>query len=90
MVSVVSGDENGRGAVWCDPCIADIVAALNAAGIATTVSCCGHGRRLGNITLRDGREIFLPRDRHDAQAIEHMFTGDINAEHRAAATKAPT
>jgi len=44
-----------------DYCIADIVAALNAANIKTVASCCGHG---GNdipsiITLEDGRELIL-------------------------------
>lgn len=42
-----------------DYCIADIVAALNAGGITTVVSCCGHGRIDGNIVLEDGREIFI-------------------------------
>lgn len=29
----------------CDPCIADLVAALNAGGLRTVASCCGHGYR---------------------------------------------
>ena len=40
-----------------DLCIADIVAALNAANIATEASCCGHGKHNGNIVLEDGRWI---------------------------------
>ena len=40
-----------------DFCIADIVAALNAAGIITVASCCGHGKMPGNIALEDGREL---------------------------------
>lgn len=40
-----------------DLCIADIVAALNAANISTVMSCCGHGQMDGVITLEDGREI---------------------------------
>jgi len=41
-----------------DYCIADIVAALNAANITTTASCCGHGNeRLARIDLEDGRII---------------------------------
>lgn len=38
-----------------DFCIADIVAALNAANIATVASCCGHGQMDGSILLNDGR-----------------------------------
>lgn len=37
-----------------DLCIADIVAALNAANIKTVFSCCGHGCD-GQISLEDGR-----------------------------------
>ena len=40
-----------------DLCIADIVAALNAANIITEASCCGHGKFMGNILLEDGRTI---------------------------------
>ena len=40
-----------------DLCIADIVAALNAANIVTVASCCGHGKINGIISLTDGREI---------------------------------
>lgn len=38
-----------------DLCIADLVAALNAANIETVASCCGHGKMAGNILLSDGR-----------------------------------
>ena len=41
-----------------DYCIADIVAALNAANITTVASCCGHGNEnISIITLEDGREL---------------------------------
>ena len=41
-----------------DYCIADVVAALNAANIATVASCCGHGdERRASIALADGREL---------------------------------
>jgi len=40
-----------------DFCIADIVAALNAANIITVASCCGHGKMNAAIALEDGREI---------------------------------
>lgn len=38
-----------------DYCIADLVAALNAANLRTDASCCGHGERDGIISLIDGR-----------------------------------
>ena len=40
-----------------DACIADIVAALNAAGIKTAASCCGHGKGPGEIVLHDTRKL---------------------------------
>jgi len=42
-----------------DFCIADIVAALNAANITTVASCCGHGKMHAIISLEDGRELFM-------------------------------
>jgi hypothetical protein len=42
-----------------DFCIADIVAALNAANITTEASCCGHGKTDARIALTDGREIIV-------------------------------
>lgn len=45
-----------------DSCIAGIVRALNNAGIVTVASCCGHGKRPGNIALSDGREIIIASD----------------------------
>ena len=42
-----------------DLCIADLVAALNAANITTVWSCCGHGKIDGKIGLEDGRELTI-------------------------------
>lgn len=42
-----------------DLCIADIVAALNAANIVTVASCCGHEDQDGSILMEDGREITI-------------------------------
>ena len=42
-----------------DPCIAQIVAALNAGGVTTEASCCGHGIKDGNIILTDGRVLII-------------------------------
>lgn len=55
----------GRDGIWCDPCIEPLIRALNAAGLATTASCCGHGRRPGWVMLEDGRDIIISPD-HDA------------------------
>ena len=49
---------NGR--VQCiDFCIHKIVAALNASGVHTVASCCGHGEMKGNIILEDGRVLVI-------------------------------
>lgn len=51
------------GKVQCiDYCIHHIVAALNAAGIATAASCCGHGKVDGRIDLRDGRTLIIKNE----------------------------
>jgi hypothetical protein len=42
-----------------DFCIADIVAALNAANITTVASCCGHGVADTTIILEDGRDLLI-------------------------------
>ena len=42
---------------YIDYCIADIVAALNAANILTVASCCGHAEFDAIISLNDGREL---------------------------------
>lgn len=42
-----------------DFCIAPIVDALNKGGIATTGSCCGHGKSHGDILLADGRALVI-------------------------------
>lgn len=41
-----------------DTCIADIVGALETAGIRMLGSCCGHGAS-GEIPLADGRTLFV-------------------------------
>lgn len=42
-----------------DRCIAPLIRALNAGGITTTQSCCGHFERDGEIWLADGRTLFI-------------------------------
>lgn len=47
------------GMAGVDTCIADIVQALNTAGIYTIASCCGHGETDGSIILEDSRELVI-------------------------------
>lgn len=68
--------------VFCDPCIAPLVAALNTAGIETVASCCGHGHRPGVIALRDGRELFITKDFDEARQVDAIFPIDINGNTR--------
>ena len=49
-----------NGKVRCiDWCIHQIVAALNAGGVETFASCCGHGEQDGNIILEDRRVLII-------------------------------
>ena len=45
--------------VGIDSCIADLIMALATAGIETRGCCCGHGKRLGHISLQDGRSLII-------------------------------
>lgn len=56
-----------------DACIAPIVLALNDAGIFTIASCCGHGKRPGNIALGDGRELIIAPDYETGRTIDRAF-----------------
>jgi len=52
--------------VKIDACVADVVSALQAAGIDMRGSCCGHGRKEGHVHLEDGRALLvLPREAAD-------------------------
>lgn len=54
-----NGQNKARTEVAVDSCIADIVSALNAGGVLTLDSCCGHGNGDGVIRLMDGRVLSL-------------------------------
>lgn len=45
--------------VGIDSCIADLVSAMQIAGIRTRGSCCGHGITDGTILLQDGRTLII-------------------------------
>lgn len=53
-----------------DPCLNEIITALNDVGIKSIASCCGHGRQPGSIVLKDGRELIIVRDFETARKIE--------------------
>lgn len=56
-----------------DFCIADIVRALNDAGVVTVASCCGHSKRPGNIALSDGREVIIAPNYETSRLIDSLF-----------------
>jgi hypothetical protein len=62
-----------RKVVGIDSCIAPIVAALNAGGLPTVASCCGHGKRPGNVALTDGRELVIAPDFDTARKVDRAF-----------------
>jgi len=56
-----------------DRCLAPVVSALNAAGVWTTASCCGHGKRPGTIALVDGRECTILPDFESGRRVDALF-----------------
>lgn len=56
-----------------DPCLETLIVALNAVNIKTVASCCGHGRRPGNIVLADGRELIIARDYKTARLVDEVL-----------------
>ena len=75
MVTIRRGPD-GTPTVWCDPCIADLVAALNAGGMPTIASCCGHGRQRGIVSLADGRDLLIIGGRDKLRTSELRIFGD--------------
>lgn len=72
---VIRVDSDKRPTIWCDPCLAPLVTALNDGGISTVASCCGHGRRPGFVALDDGRVLVVARDLDESHAITRDFPG---------------
>lgn len=58
--------------VAIDSCIADVVEALQTAGIDMVSSCCGHGLFWGCIGLEDGRHLLIAKERN---AIVNQLAG---------------
>jgi hypothetical protein len=69
---VLQRDKTGKPTVWCDPEIADLVAALNNGGVPTVASCSGHGEVFGNIALEDGRELWILPNYETARRVERL------------------
>ena len=65
-----------------DSCIAPLVAALNAGGIPTVASCCGHGHQTGNVALADGRYLVVFPDGATWEAYETGQPVDIHGNPR--------
>jgi hypothetical protein len=65
--------------IMIDAAIAGLVSALNKGGCPTKASCSGHGERPGQISLADGRELFIARNWREAREIDAAFPG-INGE----------
>jgi hypothetical protein len=60
-------------AINVDRCIASIVLALNVGGVATAMSCCGHGEGDGFIMLADGRILaVLPQSEFKARGFQTL------------------
>lgn len=72
-MAVLERDDDGAPTVWCDPCIAPLVQALNDGGLPTVASCCGHGRRPANVALADGRELVVMPDYATARATDGLW-----------------
>jgi hypothetical protein len=68
-------ERHGRDGVWCDPCLVPIIAALNAGGVHTVSSCCGHGTHYSAIALADGRWIVIVPDETFA-AMDRRIEGE--------------
>lgn len=79
QVRLAKPHRDGRTHAPVDPCIAPLVQALNDAGIETMASCCGHGRRPGNIALADGRELIIAANYDEGRAIDRAFPS-VNGE----------
>ena len=63
---------NGK-SVMVDSCLVPILKALNEAGINSVASCCGHGKRPGNIALADGRELVLVNSHAEGRRLDGLI-----------------
>lgn len=73
QIKLAKPRSDGRTHAPIDPCISNIVQALNKAKILTIASCCGHNNRPGIITLEDGRELIISPDFKTSRKIDKLF-----------------
>lgn len=64
----------GRDGIWCDPCIEPLIRALNAAGLRTRASCCGHGQCPTWVILDDDRHIVIVDRETGRRVINEVAT----------------
>jgi hypothetical protein len=62
-----------RKVVDVDACLAPLVKTLNDAGYVTVASCCGHGKRPGDIILADGRELHIMPDFATSRRADRLY-----------------
>lgn len=60
-----------------DFCIANIVSALNAGGVETLASCCGHEVMPGHVMLEDGRVIIVVKNAEERNRVFNLLKTDI-------------
>lgn len=70
----------GGEAVSVDACLAALVTALNAGGIPTRASCCGHGTHDGYILCAD-RLLIVCQERGDAAWDRYQLDCALMAQH---------
>lgn len=72
-------ERHGRDGVWCDPCIAPLIKALNGGGLPTIASCCGHFVNPGWVMFADGRELVIhPDSTHRALPAADRLTAALD------------
>lgn len=67
----------GRDGIWCDPCIEPLIRALNAAGMETRASCCGHGKCPTWVIFDDDRHLVI-LDRDTAHRVIDEVAEEMN------------
>lgn len=71
---------NGKDVVHVDPCMQQLVQALNLIGMQTLNCCCGHGHQPGWVALEDGRHILIAPDYESMLRMRSDFPINTNGE----------
>lgn len=56
--------------------IRDLVDVLNKNGYETVASCSGHSKMMGNIALKDGRELMIIENYNKARKVEKLLIAE--------------